>query len=637
LKQIILGTAGHIDHGKTTLIKTLTGTDTDRLKEEKLRGITIELGFASIDLPTGQHVGIVDVPGHEKFVKNMVAGATGIDLVVMVIAADEGVMQQTSEHMEICSLLDIEYGFIALTKIDLVDEEWLELVMDDLANFTKNTFLENAPVIPLSSVTNDGIPNFIKTLDELCVKIPQRQHSSLFRLPVDRVFTMKGFGTVITGTLISGKVKVGETIMVYPSGIKSKVRGIQVHGKTVDEAVSGMRTAINFQGLDKEFVNRGDILATPEVLKPSYLIDANLHYLASNLKPIKNRMRIRFHTGTREIIGNLILLENEEMSPDATQFVQIRLDSPVNCIKDDKFVIRSYSPIKTIGGGRILNPMPVKHKRFKKDIIEGLQILCSGNHDEMVAQSVLQAQYKGVSFSNLQIMTNLPEKKLNNAIQNLLNKRTIIQSDKENRIFIHNKIFNILIKELENQLLTYHKDNPLKEGMPKEELRSKFLFINDLKLFHFILTQMCNKNKVAQDKNSVRLAEHKVIFQVDVEEIKRKIVQIYKTEGLTPPYFKNIMQSFNMEQSQIKDVLALLIDAGKIVKIKEDLYYHQDVIEQLKKRVIEFLKKSGEITTPQFKEMTGISRKYVISLIEYFDSINLTIRVGDTRQLRGGK
>lgn len=635
MKQIILGTAGHIDHGKTTLIKALTGTDTDRLKEEKLRGITIELGFASIDLPNGQHVGIVDVPGHEKFVKNMVAGATGIDLVVMVIAADEGVMQQTREHMEICTLLDIKHGFIALTKVDLVDEEWLELVMDDLNDFTRGTFLEDAPVVPVSSTTGKGIPEFIEILDKLCMDIPQRQQSSLFRLPVDRVFSMKGFGTVITGTLTSGKVKVGETIMVYPSGIVSKVRGIQVHGKAVEEAFAGMRTAINFQGLDKEFVNRGDILANPEILKTSHLIDANLHYLESNLKRIKNRTRVRFHTGTSEVIGNLIPLEDEEISPGETKLVQLRLDSPVNCVKDDKFVIRSYSPVRTIGGGQVLNPIPMKHKRFKQDVIKGLQSLLTGEHDTIVSQSVIQAKYEGVAFSDLKIMTNIPEKKLDKAIQNLLNKKIIVQSNKENRIFVHGEIFQNLTKEMETQLLSYHKVNPLKEGMPKEELRSKFSFIKDAKLFHLILTQMTRKNKIVQEESNVRLESHKVALQVNLEDVKRKIIEIYKKDGLTPPYFKTVVQSFNIDQGQVKDVLALLIDAGEILKIKEDLYYHPEVVEELKKRVIDFLKKSGEITTPQFKDMTGISRKYVIPLIEYFDSINLTIRVGDTRQLRG--
>ncbi|MCJ7618356.1 MAG: selenocysteine-specific translation elongation factor, partial [Desulfobacterales bacterium] len=315
MKQIILGTAGHIDHGKTALIKAVTGIDTDRLKEEKLRGITIELGFASIDLPSGQHLGIVDVPGHEKFVKTMVAGATGIDIVAMVIAADEGVMPQTREHMEICTLLEIKQGLVVLTKADLVDEEWLELVIEDVNEFTRGTFLEDKPILPVSSVTGQGIPEFIKALDELSAVTPSRPVNNLFRLPIDRVFSMKGFGTVITGTLISGCVKTGDTVMIYPSGITSKVRGIQVHNQSVSIAEAGMRTAINFQGLEKASVQRGEVVSSPGALRPSYMLDVSIHFLESNKKPIKNRTLIRFHTGTSEILGYIVLLEKDELDP----------------------------------------------------------------------------------------------------------------------------------------------------------------------------------------------------------------------------------------------------------------------------------------------------------------------------------
>ena len=342
MKQIILGTAGHIDHGKTSLIKAISGTDTDRLKEEKERGITIELGFAALDLPSGQHLGIVDVPGHEKFVKNMVAGATGIDIVVMVIAADEGVMPQTREHMEICTLLGVEYGLVAVTKIDMVDEEWLELALEDIRDFVKGTFLEEAPVAAVSSTTQKGIPEFIDILDQLAAKIPDRPHSDLFRLPIDRVFTMKGFGTVITGTLISGHVRVGDSIMIYPSGITSKVRGIQVHNQSAEEAKAGMRTAINFQGLEKEAISRGEVLSKPDNLVASYMVDVSLHYLASNKKPLKNRTRVRFHTGTSEVLGNIILLDREELASDASTAAQLRLDAPVALVKDDRFVIRRW-------------------------------------------------------------------------------------------------------------------------------------------------------------------------------------------------------------------------------------------------------------------------------------------------------
>jgi selenocysteine-specific elongation factor len=411
VKQIILGTAGHIDHGKTSLIKAMTGIDTDRLKEEKERGITIELGFASLDLPSGQHLGIVDVPGHEKFVKNMVAGATGIDIVVMVIAADEGVMPQTREHLEICTLLGVQFGMVALTKIDLVDEEWLELALDDVHEFVQGTFLENAPIAPVSSANGQGMPEFVKTLDELSQQIPDRTSSGLFRLPIDRVFTMKGFGTVITGTLISGRVKVGDTIMIYPSGINSKVRGIQVHNNSVTEAEAGMRTAINFQGLEKTSIQRGEVLAGPQTLKSNYMVDISLHFLSSNAKPIRNRTLVRFHTGTSEVLGNLILLDREELSPGENAVAQLRLNHPVALVKEDRFVIRSYSPIRTIGGGEIINPIPQKHKRMKSTIIEGLQNLNNQSTEEIISFHVNESGYQGISFSDLKLVTNVPDKR----------------------------------------------------------------------------------------------------------------------------------------------------------------------------------------------------------------------------------
>jgi len=634
LKQIILGTAGHIDHGKTSLIKALTGIDTDRLKEEKLRGITIELGFASMDLPSGQHLGIVDVPGHEKFVKHMVAGATGIDIVALVIAADEGVMPQTREHMEICSLLGIKHGFVALTKIDLVDQEWLELVLDDIKEFLQGTFLEDSPIVPVSSATGKGIPEFIKTLDELSALIPVRTLTGLFRLPVDRVFSMKGFGTVITGTLISGSIHVGDTVMLYPSGITSKVRGIQVHNQNLNVAEAGMRTAINFQGLEKSSVTRGEVLSTPNDLRPSFMIDVLVNYLGSNNKSAKNRTRIRFHSGTSEVLGVLILLEKDELLPGETTLAQIRLDSTVALIKDDKFVIRSYSPIRTIGGGHILNPIPRKHKRFKPEVIKLLKGIVDNIPEEIISSHADDSGYAGVSFANLKIMTNLPEKQLDNTIQGLLSKKTIVCFDRENRIYIHNNGIEKLEKETLDYLSNYHKSNPLKTGMPKEELKSKFPFALATKLFNLMLNRMIKDKVIVQEENTVHLSSHTVSLEVDQADIRTKILDAYLKSGLTPPYFKELSRSFDIDSKQAKDVLILLVDEELLLKVKEDLYFHVEAVNELKKRLVDYLKSHEEITTPQFKEMASVSRKYLIPLIEYFDSTNVTLRVGDSRKLR---
>ncbi len=634
MKQIILGTAGHIDHGKTSLIKAVTGIDTDRLKEEKLRGITIELGFAYLDLPSGQHLGIVDVPGHEKFVKNMVAGATGIDIVALVIAADEGVMPQTREHMEICTLLGIKHGLVVLTKIDLVDEEWLELVTDDIKDFVRGTFLEDAPIVAVSSDTGVGLQEFIKALDELSAVIPVRSPSSIFRLPVDRVFSMKGFGTVITGTLISGRVRVGDIVMLYPSGITSKVRGIQVHNRIVNQAETGMRTAINFQGLEKDSVNRGDVLSNPAALKPNYMLDVSFHYLHSNKKPIKNRTRIRFHAGTSEVLGILGLLDKEELIPGETAVVQLRLDSPEAVIKDDRFVIRSYSPVRTIGGGYILNPIPQKHKRYKPEVVKGLKGLMDNGPEEIISYHLYESGYRGVSFSDLMIMTNVHEKQLHDIMQGLLSKRTVILADRENQIYIHHNSFDKLKKEMSVCLDNYHQANPLKAGMPKEELRSKFPALRSSKLINLMLNQMIKDKKIVAEENTVRLASHTISLGMDQADVRKKILDAYLNSGLTPPYFKELSKTLDVEISRAKDVLMLLVDEGLIVKAKEDLYFNSRAVEDLQQRLVDFLVSHGEITTPQFKDMTGVSRKYLIPLIEHFDAKNVTIRIGDSRKLR---
>ncbi|MBL0713143.1 MAG: selenocysteine-specific translation elongation factor [Desulfosarcina sp.] len=636
MKQIILGTAGHIDHGKTSLIKALTGVDTDRLKEEKERGITIELGFAALDLPGGQHVGIVDVPGHEKFVKNMVAGATGIDIVILVIAADEGVMPQTREHMEICTLLGIRHGFVALTKIDMVDEEWLELAREDVSEFTRDTFLEDQPVIPVSSLTGDGLDNFNRTLEQLCGAIPERKTTGLFRLPVDRVFTIRGFGTVITGSLVSGKIAVGENIELYPAGIRAKVRGLQVHSANVSEALAGQRTAVNFQGLDKSDVLRGFVLARPGTLKPSYMVDIAFNYLNSCAKPLKNRTRVRFHTGTSEIMGNIILIDREALDPGQATVAQIRLDTPVVLVKDDRYVIRSYSPVRTIGGGRVLNPVPPKHKRFRAEVIESLSHVQKMAPEEIIAFHARQSGFQGTLFSDLRLVTNLPDKKLESAVNALLSNRRLITVDRDARRYIHADAYETLRRQVLDHLSRYHNANPLKAGMPSEELKSKFPGRINPKLPNQVLNHMIRAEELILEDNLIRLAGHQVNLGVDQAQLKEKIRKAYVQGGITPPYFKEICQELATEPKQAQDVLRLMVENGILVKVKEDLYFHGPAIENLKGRLVAFLKENGAITTPQFKDMTGASRKYVIPLAEFFDATKVTIRVGDSRQLRKG-
>jgi len=634
LKQIILGTAGHIDHGKTSLIKAVTGVNTDRLKEEKLRGITIELGFAALKLPSGQTLGVVDVPGHEKFVKNMVAGATGIDIVVLVIAADEGIMPQTREHMEICSLLGIEHGLVVLTKVDMVDEEWLALVQEEVADFIDNTFLEKAPVLSVSSTTGQGLSDFTQTLDQISSQITPRTQTSLFRLPVDRVFTMKGFGTVITGTLVAGKISVGDEIMLYPSGITSKVRGLQVHNQSVTIAQAGMRTAINFQGLDKAAVFRGDVVAKPDTLVPSHMVDVSLHFLPGNTKAIKNRTRVRFHAGTSEIMGIVVLLEGEELSPGNTALAQIRFEEPVSLIRDDRYVLRSYSPVRTIGGGRIINPIPAKHKPNRPEVIDLLSILTSNDPRQIIQSLIEDAGPKGRRFSDLLIMVNLPEKQIDQIMQTLMSKQNIVQIDKDKRIYIHQKAFSATRQMVNEHLTAYHAKHPLKPGMPKEELRSRLPSYIGTKLFLMALQYMLKSETIVQEEDIVHLSGHRIALGVDQQTLRNEILSVYQKGGIMPPYFKEAYKHMDAPADQAKQVMSLLVNERLILKIKEDLYYHHEPLEELKINLTEFLMKHGEITTPQFKEMTGASRKFVIPLIEYFDNIQLTIRVGDIRKLR---
>jgi len=363
MKHFIIGTAGHVDHGKTALIKAITGIDTDRLKEEKERGISIELGFASLTLPDGRTFGIVDVPGHERFIRNMVSGASGIDMVIMVIAADEGVMPQTREHLHICSLLGIKKGLVALTKVDMVAGEWLDLVKDDVREFLKGTFLEASPVIPVSSIAGTGLKELLDALGRVASEIEGESEEGPFRLPVDRAFTMKGFGTVVTGTLISGDIKLGEEVEILPPGITAKVRGIQIHNQSATIAEAGQRTAINLQGVERNTIVRGVVLARPRTFKPSIRLDVCLEYLSNNNRRLKNRNLVRFHVGTNEVIGRIILLDREDVEPGAKASTQIVLESPIVAMARDRFVIRSYSPVTTIGGGMIVDPLPKKHKR----------------------------------------------------------------------------------------------------------------------------------------------------------------------------------------------------------------------------------------------------------------------------------
>ncbi|MCE5242154.1 MAG: selenocysteine-specific translation elongation factor [Syntrophobacteraceae bacterium] len=639
MKQVILGTAGHIDHGKTSLIRALTGIDTDRLKEEKLRGITIELGFAHMDLPGGNRLGIVDVPGHERFVKHMVAGATGIDLVALVIAADEGVMPQTREHMEICQLLQVKKGLVVLTKTDLVDDpDWIEMVKEDVAEFLKGTFLEGSPIIPVSAVKGEGIDELKKELSRLYDSVEPRSTEGAFRLSVDRVFSMRGFGTVVTGTSMSGRLHLGDTVTIYPSEQKTKVRGLQVHNDEVQEVLPGQRTAINLQGVERTIIERGNVIATPGSLVPNPMVDVYLELLSSSPRPLKNRAKVRFHTGTAEHIGTAVLLDREELLQGDSAFIQVRLDHPITVLRGDRFVLRSYSPVQTIGGGTILHPLPRKHKgQDKLAAAKALQTIMDGDESEIVVWHILDSSWSGVSEEELRVRAHVGPKFLEKNLQRFISQKQIILYDKENRRLIHRQVLEELQETILETLADYHGRFALKTGMPKEELSAQLPKPVDVKLYNFVLRQLAEQEQVVQEMEWVRLATHKIDLTKDEEGIRQTIEKTFRESGLQPPFFRDIAENLPGTPRQHQDVLSWMLSQGIIVKVKEDLFFHAAAMNGLQQRLVAFLREHGEISTPQFKEMTQASRKYTIPLLEYFDTQKVTIRIGDLRRLRESK
>jgi selenocysteine-specific elongation factor len=631
MKTLILGTAGHIDHGKTSLVRLLTGVNTDRLKEEQERGITIELGFAGLDLSDGTHVGIVDVPGHEKFVKTMVAGAGGIDLVCMVIAADEGVMPQTREHFEVCRLLGVEIGLVALTKSDMVDADWLDLVTEDVAEYLEGSFLEGAPIVPVSSSTGDGKQAVLDAIESQAQKAAERKASDIFRLPVDRVFTMKGFGTVITGSGIGGTVSVGETVEVLPSNKQAKVRGLQVHNDTVETAGAGLRTAVNFQGLDRDEINRGEVLIKPGALEPSYMVDARIEYLASAPKPLKFRTQVRFHHLTSEILARVVPMTAEEFKPGETGVVQFRLEAPAVVLPGDRFVVRSYSPAATIGGGVVLNPRPKKHKRPFESALAGLDVLESGTTAERMLLFFKGADKNGMAFSNLAALLGVSNKEMLTVYRDLLSKGDLIRFDNEADRAVDGETFARVSEAVLAKLEQFHMKQPTLEGQSQSELAGKVEYGVPPKLLARVLAKLEKEKKVRRSGERVALAGHKAELTGGLEALGDKVRAAIADGGVKPPTLKELQELAGGGKGKVQTVLDLLISKGGITRVSENLYYDNPALDAITEKLKAHLDAHGEIDAPGFKELTGLSRKYTIPLLEYFDAAKVTIRVGDKR------
>jgi selenocysteine-specific elongation factor len=634
MKQVVMGTAGHIDHGKTQLVKTLTGIDTDRLKEEKERGITIDLGFAHLTYEDGTEVGVIDVPGHERFVRNMLAGVGGIDLVMLVIAADEGVMPQTREHLAICQLLRVKEGLVALTKADLVDEDWLELVSEDTREFLKGTFLEGKPIVPVSAKTGQGIDELKRVLQALVARVPPKQLEGKFRLPVDRVFTIRGFGTVVTGTLFSGTIRVEDRIEIYPKGIEAKIRGLQVHNASVPEAVAGQRTAINLQGIDKVELERGDVLGHPGEFAPTFMLDAVLQHLSDAPRPLRHRARVRLHVGTSEIMGRVILLDRDELAPGEEAYVQLRLEEPAIVLPRDRFVIRSYSPVQTIGGGILLDAQASKHRRGEAALAAHFRLLAEGSSEEIFSHHLRQATHQGLRLSEFLPRTELSESRLRQVATTLQRAGRLRAVNADMGWYLHAEALDSLTRELRRYLETFHRQNPLKPNIASEELRAKVRGLGE-RVCLMALEELRQQGVVVVERDRVRLATHQVALDDTRERILNELEAEFLAAGYQPPRVEDLFAKLNIGKGHDKALLQVLLDQGRAVRLKENVVFHRANLAKAETLLVQYLRDHREITPIEFKDLLGISRKYAIPMLEYFDSQKITIRVGDKRILRG--
>ena len=620
MKRVILGTAGHIDHGKSALVKALTGTDPDRLKEEKERGITLDLGFANIVYPD-MVVGIVDVPGHERLIKNMLAGVGSIDMVMLVVAADEGVMPQTKEHLAICDLLKIKSGLIALNKADLVDEETLELAKEEVREAVKGTFLENADIIPVSAKTGYNIELLKEKIKEKASKVAEKSSGGIFRMPIDRVFTLKGFGTVVTGTVLSGKISVDSPVEILPAGIISRIRGLQSHGQSLKEVFAGQRVGINLQGVSKEDLKRGDIVTVPETLKPTYLIETRIELL-KEAKPLKHNAPIHFYLTTSETIGKVKLFGKSEIQPLETAFAYIKLQEPVIAMAGDRFVIRRFSPLETLGGGLVLDPEPPKRK---KDIDPShLDILYSGELSERIEIKIKRRGFKGMTISEIEGWVNTDLTEIHSAVEKLLKKQRVIKA--ENRFF-HIDIFNNFKTALINLVKDFHEKNPFKEGLPKEELKAKL----SLERFPEVLMLLPYIEDISVEGNIVKLklAPKEAIDTV----LENKIIEQLKKNEFQPPFKNELAQNLNIPESKLSDILKIIAKSGKIIRINDSLYLLKESYEKMLALLKDFFAKKSEMTVSEFRTMLNTTRKYALPYLEHLDSSKITLRVGEVRKL----
>jgi selenocysteine-specific elongation factor len=632
MKHVVVGTAGHIDHGKTSLVKALTGIDTDRLPEEKARGITIDLGFAFLE-EAGLTIEIVDVPGHERFVKNMLAGVGGIDLAMLVVAADEGVMPQTREHLAICSLLHIRRGLVVITKADLVEPDWLELVRDDLAGLTADTFLAGSPVVAVSARTGQGLPELREALRALAASVPERGLDALPRLPIDRVFTVKGFGTVVTGTLAAGRFAVDDRVEVFPKGLTAKIRGLQTHGRPVPEARAGQRTAINFQGLERVAVDRGDVVGLAGSLVATVLVDVTLELLADAPRPLKSRDRVRLHAGTSEIMARALPIDRPQLEPGERAFARLRLEGPLVALPGDRFVIRSYSPIVTIGGGTLLDIAPPRFKRRTPALVAHLGLLERGSSEDVVEEHVRHAGASGVRAGALSARVPVGPGRLREVLARIGEARRVVAVERD--WFVHAEPYGRLRQQVGEVLEQFHRANPLRPGMSREELRGR-AGAADERVFAHVLGTLESEGVVRAERDKARLATHEVRLSPEQQRIVDLVERAFLEAEASPPSAEEALGRAGVAGDEEHELFQVLLEGRKLVRVKESLFFHARALDAIQDKVVTLLRERKEISPGDVKDLLGISRKYAIPLLEHMDARRVTTRVGERRVLRGG-
>jgi len=632
-RRFVIGTAGHIDHGKSHLVRSLTGTDPDRLKEEQERGITIDLGFASLTLPDGTQIGFVDVPGHERFVRNMLAGVGGIDLVLLVVAADESIKPQTREHFQICRLLGIPRGIVALTKSDLVDSEMLELVRMEVREFLRGSFLQDAPILPVSSRSGDGLEELKATLARAASGLPERPAGRVFRLPVDRSFTIRGFGTVVTGTLIAGSVAVGEELEILPSGLHARVRGLEVFGKPCRQASAGQRTAVNLHGVEPQAVLRGDLLAPPGTLLTTRLLDVKLEALQDE-DGINDLMAVRFHHLASEVLGRVRLVGRERLDAGGWGFAQLRLSRMVAALPGDRFILRRPSPAATLGGGVILDNLPRKLRAPDvSDLQRRLASLESPEPSVRLQELVRGAGRRGMDLADLRARSGWHSPALVSVLEPLLKEKKLFQIPGDPPRFLEGAAHEQALGEMVRAVKSFHSLNPLQVGLPMEEIRSRFFRREPGEVFRAFLEEATRRSLLRVDRDLVALAGHRVELREEEAGASRRIEESFRQAGLNPPEVEELIGALALSRTKLESIYFLLLKQGKLIRIKEGRVFHAEALEALKKKVWEYRRVSEVIDVPTFKELSGTTRKNAIPLLEHLDALRVTRRDGNLRRI----